>query len=62
MEHALGAVIRSIVRYLRGEEDSLVIPWFFNGVIVMAGGNWTFPNAGVGIKLGCMHRIACFTG
>jgi len=56
------AAIRSMVRYFRGHNDPLVIPWVFNGAVVMAGGNWCSPNLGVSCKIGWMHRKECVTG
>lgn len=56
------AAIRSLGRYLRGHGDPLVIPWVFTGCVVMAGGSWSSPNAGVSVKVGWMHRTECITG
>jgi hypothetical protein len=56
------AILRSLVRFLRGEVDWLVIPWAFTGAVVMGGGNWSSPNLGISCKLGWMHRKECVTG
>jgi hypothetical protein len=56
------AAIRSIGRYLRGHNDPLVIPWVFNGAVVMCGPSWSTPNLGVSCKIGWMHRTECVTG
>lgn len=56
------AALRSLVRYLRGEDDFGIWPSAPYGFIAMAGTNWSSPNFGVSFKIGVMHRWECVTG
>jgi hypothetical protein len=59
----LQAVVRTISRYLRGEQENiLILPSAFYGAAIMLGSNISTPNLGVSFKVGMMHRWECVTG
>jgi hypothetical protein len=57
------AFARTVGRYFQGgNENILVLPSVFRGMLVSFGPNACSPDAAVSLKMGIMHRWECMTG
>lgn len=57
------AFARTVGRYFQGgNENILVLPSLFRGMLVTFGPNACSPDAAVSLKMGMMHRWECVTG